>query len=536
MAITTAVYRDLPPPPTVGPVDVGGVQTRETSPAMRGWNVSLLAGRSPFWAEICRDVSGDAVSPYNAALQTLLANDSTHKLRTTWYGQTYGMSYQVVPGTAPLKPITFVSYPTSFDPTGLPIAPDSFFESWPSPVGGSGIAATRGWNIITGVGFTTAARKPVAGHTYRLAPTTDYGNWQEPAVTVASVDSDTQLTLTAPYAGNSISGPYVRLYGPFDLPFDGSLAGDHHCIAIARNESTLLPQTLYEAYFNKDITSNAGSQDGGATYRVTSAGTWDLQDGTQHPDGEGPSTAAGLPVWPFMVTYDEVASGEIKHALRLIVGTAMKGGGYVWPAPISNRYPDFSFLNGKLPLGARVRLNAAWVAANVGSFTNPVKVIVQALAKYGAINGDWTSPGYSFWIEGANDARWTAIDIAQIQSIPLSAFELIDTVRPQYALEGPPTLQVGVPATFTVRYLHDAQQVAYDYRTRVQVKLNGVSQPVYYNGVYSAPQYIPINKANGGVNSATYTPTGPGTYVVDAQGSYNSVCYWLMPQAITYTI
>jgi hypothetical protein len=143
---------------------------------------------------------------------------------------------------------------------------------------------------------------------------------------------------------------------------------------------------------------------------------WDLSSNALRPLGWTSADAAGLPILPGLVRYDEVAAGHIDHAVRFTVPRSQKG--YILPAThdaSSSTDPNLP------PMGLRVRLKASYSLAR---FHGQSLVILTALKKYGMIVADNGSPWY---LTGAADARWNDDDLNQIKSVPGTAFEAVDT-------------------------------------------------------------------------------------------------------------
>lgn len=153
----------------------------------------------------------------------------------------------------------------------------------------------------------------------------------------------------------------------------GTANADHHMMIVQQGSCL-----LYELY-----AWNPSSATAGWSVMVK----WNLTKNEQLPDGWGSTTAAGTPLLPGIIWYDEVAAGEIKHAVDVVIpGAAIMQYGYVKPAAraggaCGNPYPADGF-----PYGGRLRLKASFDAS---SFTgNQAKVVIAALKKYGMINTD----------------------------------------------------------------------------------------------------------------------------------------------------
>ena len=133
------------------------------------------------------------------------------------------------------------------------------------------------------------------------------------------------------------------------------------------------------------------------------------------PAGPRP-TPLGLPIFPGLVRYDEVASGRIDHALRFTV--ALTSDSYIWPARHEASYssnPNYP------PMGLRLRLKAS---VNISGFPPQDQVILTALKAYGMIVAD---NGSNWYISGASDSRWNDDALNQLKTIPGSDFEVVDT-------------------------------------------------------------------------------------------------------------
>src|SRR5690606_37809259 len=144
---------------------------------------------------------------------------------------------------------------------------------------------------------------------------------------------------------------------------------------------------LYELYL---LTGGPGSRQAG------SGAIWDGVNGTVRPPRWTSADAAGLPILPGLVRYDEVMEqGEIRHALRFTVQRTRRA--YVPPA---SHWASSSTDPLDPPMGMRVRLKADY---DISGFPAPARVIQQALKTYGMIVAD---NGSNFFLSGTADARW----------------------------------------------------------------------------------------------------------------------------------
>ncbi|MGD8277625.1 MAG: hypothetical protein PVH00_06340 [Gemmatimonadota bacterium] len=214
--------------------------------------------------------------------------------------------------------------------------------------------------------------------------------------------SQPRVPVTFDYADESDPGPYPI---PPDAPIEGGPAssGDRHVLVIDADAWVLYE--LYAAY----------PEDGGARWRAGSGAVFDLKSNGLRPAGWTSADAAGLPIFPGLVRYDEVVErGEIRHALRFTCPRTRRA--YVAPArhwASSSNDPDLP------PMGMRVRLRADY---DVSGFPPPVRVILNALKKYGMLLAD---NGSGWFISGAPDVRWDDDELGALKTVPSSAFEVV---------------------------------------------------------------------------------------------------------------
>jgi hypothetical protein len=143
---------------------------------------------------------------------------------------------------------------------------------------------------------------------------------------------------------------------------------------------------------------------------------FDFKSNALRPDTWTSADAAGLPILPGLVTYDEVASGEIRHALRFTANLTQKK--HVWPA----RHDASSSTNtARPPMGQRFRLKAS---VDISSYSAPVQVIFRAFKTYGLILAD---NGSNWYVSGAPDARWNDdMLVSAFRQLKGSDFEAVD--------------------------------------------------------------------------------------------------------------
>lgn len=192
--------------------------------------------------------------------------------------------------------------------------------------------------------------------------------------------------------------------GPYPIPANAIIeaGSDKHLIVL--DTSARMLYELFNAVKNSDNSWNAGS---GAVF--------DLTSNRLRPDGWTSADAAGLPVFPGLVRYDEVVEkGEINHALRFTVQKTRNA--FIHPAT----HGASSSTDASLPpMGMRVRLKAGF---DISGFTPHIQVILKALKKYGMFVAD---NGSNWYISGAPDPRWDDDELGQLKTITGSNFEVI---------------------------------------------------------------------------------------------------------------
>jgi hypothetical protein len=203
------------------------------------------------------------------------------------------------------------------------------------------------------------------------------------------------------YADESDPGPYPI---PPNAPIEGGAAssGDRHVLVV--DASTCRDYELYSAYPNG----------GGTSWSAGSGAVFDLTSNAMRPAGWTSADAAGLPILPGLVRYDEVASGTIDHAIRITLRRTDRR--YVWPA----RHQAGSLDATAAPMGAWVRLKPGVDLSHLGP---QARVVARALQVHGAIVAD---NGSSWYISGAPDPRWDNDDLHGLGALKGSDFEFVD--------------------------------------------------------------------------------------------------------------
>jgi hypothetical protein len=204
------------------------------------------------------------------------------------------------------------------------------------------------------------------------------------------------------YADESDPGPYPI---PANAPIEGGPngTGDRHVIVI-----DTIAWKLYETFDSHPL-------NGGTSWHAGSGATWDLSSNALRPAGWTSADAAGLPIFPGLVRYDEaVLKGAINHALRFTCPTTRKA--YISPA---RHWASSQTSASYMPMGARVRLKANF---DISTYPPEVRVILTALKKYGMFLAD---NGSGFYISGAPDSRWSDDNLARLGQLTAANFELV---------------------------------------------------------------------------------------------------------------
>jgi len=178
--------------------------------------------------------------------------------------------------------------------------------------------------------------------------------------------------------------------------------GDRHAILVDKSSCR-----LYELYALRRTS-------GGWT--AGSGAVWSLRSNRLRPAGWTSADAAGLPIFPGLARWDEVARGVIDHALRFTASQTRRA--YVYPA---RHYASSSNDPSLPPMGLRVRLRAN---VNVSSFPRQARIVLRALQRYGMILADNGSPWY---VSGAPNRRWSNDDLHSLGRLSGADFEVVDT-------------------------------------------------------------------------------------------------------------
>ena len=282
------------------------------------------------------------------------------------------------------------------------------------------------------------------------------------------------------YGDESDPGPMPV---PSGAPIEGDPnpgSGDRH-VLVLDNANCFLYE-LYSAYPNGDGSWDAGS-----------AAVWDLSADGQRPWTWTSADAAGLPIFPGLVRYDEVSAGKIQHALRFTLQhsrAAMTPPASHWAANSSD--PNAA------PMGMHLRLKSSF---DISPFSANLQVILTAMKKYGLIMAD---NGSSMYISGAPDDRWDNDDLHNLSQVTASDFEVVE-MNPIYTQGNVPQGAAPSIASFTA-------------------SSNSVSAGTAVTLSWSVPDasYLIVSPQVGAVRgtSVSVTPGQTTTYTLYATNQY----------------
>ncbi len=192
--------------------------------------------------------------------------------------------------------------------------------------------------------------------------------------------------------------------GPYPIPANPKIehGSDHHILIV--DNSTC---TLYELF---DASYSGGS------WHADSGAIWNLNSNALRPDTWTSADAAGLPILPGLVRYEEILSGKIDHAIRF---TASNTNGYIWPARhLTSNNPTAPHIP---PMGARFRLKSSF---NISGYPPHMQVILTAMKTYGIILAD---NGSNWYVSGAPDPRWDNDMLHLLDDLTGDDFEAVNT-------------------------------------------------------------------------------------------------------------
>lgn len=257
----------------------------------------------------------------------------------------------------------------------------------------------------------------------------DWGNdptYGIPYVVVNGSQALVNVNLEA-YGDESDPGPMPV---PASAPVEGgsSSTGDRHVLVLDNGNCF-----LYELY------SSSVNSDG--SWNADSTAVWDLLGNQQRPYTWTSADAAGLPIFPGLVRYDEVAAGKIQHAFRFTLPSTSAA----FTPPASHSAATTSDSSAP-PMGMRLRLKSSY---DISGFSAQMQVILTAMKTYGLILAD---NGSAVYVTGVSDRRWGS-DLDSLKTVPASAFEVVQ-INPVYTNSSYPSGSAPASSSFTASAAH----------------------------------------------------------------------------------
>jgi hypothetical protein len=300
-----------------------------------------------------------------------------------------------------------------------------------------------------------------------------------PYLVVDGSQSMSGINFTA-YGDESDPGPMPI---PASAPIEGYPApgtGDRHVLVI--DNSNCFLYELDSSYANSN-----------GTWSADSAAVWDLQNGEQRPWTWTSADAAGLPIFPGLIRYDEVAAGQIQHAIRFTLQHSRAA-----MVPPASHWAANSTDPSAAPMGMKLRLKANF---DISGFSANDQVILTAFKKYGMIMAD---NGSSMYIGGTPDDRWDNDDLHNLSQVQASDFEVVQ-MNPIYTAANVPQGSAPAISSFTA----NATTVS-------------AGSPVTLSWEATDAAYYIISPQVGAVrgNTVSVTPTQTTTYTIYATNQF----------------
>jgi hypothetical protein len=299
-----------------------------------------------------------------------------------------------------------------------------------------------------------------------------------PYLVVGGQQPPVAINFTA-YGSESDPGPMpVPVTAPIEgYPNPGT--GDRHVLVLDNSNCF-----LYEL---------SSSYVSGNSWNAGSGAVWDLLSNEQRPYTWTSADAAGLPIFPGLVRYDEVAAGKISHAVRFTLQNSRAA--FIPPA---SHWAANSSNSNAAPMGMRMRLKASF---DVSGYSTANQVILNALKKYGMIMAD---NGSNLYLSGAPDDRWDNTDLHVLGQVSASDFEVLQ-MTPLYTQNTVPNGAAPQITSFTA--------TASSISAGAQVTLSWV---------VSGASYVIVSPDAGAVRSASVTvaPAQSTTYTLYATNAF----------------
>jgi hypothetical protein len=298
-----------------------------------------------------------------------------------------------------------------------------------------------------------------------------------PYQVVDSTQGPVTINFTA-YGDESDPGPMPI---PLNAPIEGdpNPSGDQHVLILDNSNCW-----LYELY---------SASPSGSAWNAGSAAVWDLSADEQRPYTWTSADAAGLPIFPGLARYDEVAAGAINHALRFTLDLSRAA----FTPPASHWAATSSNANAA-PMGMRLRLKASF---DISSYSTANQVILTALKKYGMIMAD---NGSNMYISGAPDDRWSNDDLHNLGGVTNQDFDVVE-MNPIYTSANIPAGAAPNISSFTA----SSQSIS-------------AGTPITLNWTVTGASYLIVSPDIGATRgtSVVVTPSQSTTYTLYATNAF----------------
>ena len=271
--------------------------------------------------------------------------------------------------------------------------------------------------------------------------------------------------------------------------------GDRHAIMVAPGAGA-----IWETWLTR-LTQSGWQASNGAKF--------DLNSNALRPASWTSGDAAGLPMFPALVRYDECQRGMVEHAMRLVVAKSRRE--YIYPArhyassipATSVNYPA---------MGQRLRLKAGFVIP--GNWTIEERAVLLALKKYGAMVAD---NGNFFSVSVCPDDRFKSNAFDHLSTVGIDNFEVIQTTGPNEGPRSPgaPTVDAGpdqfieFPMSATLSGVVSAPLS----NVRIQWRL------------YSGPAQVTFGNANQAGTTVSFTAGGTYSLILSADDGVHAIAY-----------
>ncbi len=345
----------------------------------------------------------------------------------------------------------------------------------------------------------------------------------------------TQPPVPITFTGN----PAQTDTGPFPIPpssVHGNNNGDREVVVVDTTRCL-----LYEMF----ATPNGG----GTSWTASAMAKFDLMSNTLRPDGLLSADQAGLPFLPGLMRYEELAGGDIAHAIRFTSRSVWGLSGvtpkYIWPARHASGNVDNPAFP---PMGARFRLNPMF---DISGFDPRTQIVLRAFKKYGLVlasgGGDW-------FLQGVSDVGWPDAVIGEIRSIAGGNFEAVDTLLMQINPNSAQSVIFGAPpeAPANLVAVSGSAQVTFTFNPSAanaaapitgytvtcqpgNFTTTGMNSPITITGLSNGTLYAcavnAVNAAGTGASSNTVNVT-PGTATIPDDGfpaRANIPVAWVQP-------